>query len=103
MCEWKLSRNLKKNKNQKTELPVEDTTQAELQKMQLITTELSKNTQKLGEELLRTCVGMSFRTKTGLAPEITRFSALGLRNDEGAMHNALRPETVESLFYYWRY
>ena len=45
---------------------------------------------------------MSLRTRTGLAPEITRFTSFGMRNDDGSMHNALRPETVESLFYFWR-
>ena len=64
--------------------------------------EITSNPIRLGKELLRTCVGMSFRMKTGLAPEITRFNNRGLTHDKGAMFNALRPETVESLFYYWR-
>ncbi len=72
------------------------------QKMEPAPEKITANSVELGKELLRSCVGMSFRTKSGLAPEITRFSPMGLHDDKGAMFNALRPETVESLFYYWR-
>ena len=34
-----------------------------------------------------------WRTVSDLAPEITRFNALGLVDDLGSMHNILRPET----------
>ncbi|EER02484.1 hypothetical protein Pmar_PMAR004847 [Perkinsus marinus ATCC 50983] len=41
-------------------------------------------------------------SETGLAPEITRFDAHGLADDHFSMHNLLRPETVEALWYMWR-
>ncbi|KAF4734338.1 Endoplasmic reticulum mannosyl-oligosaccharide 1,2-alpha-mannosidase [Perkinsus olseni] len=41
-------------------------------------------------------------SETGLAPEITRFDAHGLVDDVGAMHNLLRPEAIEALWYMWR-
>ena len=74
----------------------------EEQNMEKASSEITDDKVVLGKELLRTCVGMSFRTQSGLAPEIVRFSNRGLTNDVGAMYNALRPETVESLFYFWR-
>lgn len=56
----------------------------------------------LAHKLLQTCVQMYFRTASDLAPEITRFNSHGLVDDLGSMHNILRPETVESLFLFWR-
>jgi len=55
----------------------------------------------IAHKLMQTCAHMYFRTVSDLAPEITRFS-VGLDDDEGSMHNILRPETVESLFLMWR-
>ncbi|CAJ1385240.1 unnamed protein product [Effrenium voratum] len=56
----------------------------------------------LAHRLTQSCVHMYFRTGSDLAPEITRFSSQGLRDDHGSMHNILRPETVESLYVMWR-
>ncbi|KAF4657947.1 Endoplasmic reticulum mannosyl-oligosaccharide 1,2-alpha-mannosidase [Perkinsus olseni] len=53
--------------------------------------------------LTSACIGMYSRiSETGLAPEITRFDAHGLVDDVGAMHNLLRPEAIEALWYMWR-
>mmetsp|Transcript_20617 Transcript_20617/g.20384 ORF Transcript_20617/g.20384 Transcript_20617/m.20384 type:complete len:136 (+) Transcript_20617:50-457(+) len=55
------------------------------------------------KNLTMTCIGMYSRiSETGLAPEITRFDAHGLADDHFSMHNLLRPETVEALWYMWR-
>merc|ERR1712196_320113 len=48
----------------------------------------------IAHKLAQTCAHMYFRTGSDLAPEITRFDAFGLVDDEGSMHNILRPETV---------
>merc|ERR1719171_1873359 len=56
---------------------------------------------KLAAALTDTCHDMYAKQRTGLAPEFVRFSARGM--DVGAGHNLLRPETVESLFYMWRF
>ncbi|CAE7257631.1 MNS3 [Symbiodinium natans] len=56
----------------------------------------------LAHKLVETCVHTYWRTVSDLAPEITRFNALGLVDDLGSMHNILRPETIESLFVLWR-
>ena len=37
---------------------------------------------------------MYFRTPSDLAPEIVRFNMRGLLDDQGSMHNILRPETA---------
>ncbi|CEM40138.1 unnamed protein product [Vitrella brassicaformis CCMP3155] len=55
--------------------------------------------ERLADELTKTCVTMYFRTKSGLAPEIVRFSHDDMTDDSGSMHSLLRPETLESLFY----
>ncbi|CAK9095243.1 2-alpha-mannosidase (ER alpha-1 [Durusdinium trenchii] len=52
--------------------------------------------------LLEKGVHMYFRTSSDLAPEIVRFNARGLLDDQGSTHNILRPETVESLYMMWR-
>ncbi|KAF4698237.1 WD repeat domain 65 [Perkinsus olseni] len=55
------------------------------------------------KNLTSACIGMYSRiSETGLAPEITRFDAHGLVDDVGAMHNLLRPEAIEALWYMWR-
>merc|ERR1711988_455817 len=42
--------------------------------------------------------------KTGLAPEIVRFPGGGkLGTDSRAVHNLLRPEAIEAIFYLWRF
>lgn len=56
----------------------------------------------LAKKLMATCYAMYSKQKTGLAPEFVRF-APGRGMTVGAGHNLLRPETVESLFYLWRF
>ncbi|KAF9918501.1 mannosyl-oligosaccharide alpha-1,2-mannosidase [Lobosporangium transversale] len=74
---------------------------------------------RIGEELTEACYEMYNQTETGLAPEIvywvksedqlvgrsdvehTPGSDFIINNADG--HNWLRPETVESLFYMWRF
>ncbi|CAK9065084.1 unnamed protein product [Durusdinium trenchii] len=56
----------------------------------------------LAHKLMQSCVHMYFRTSSDLAPEIVRFNARGLLDDQGSTHNILRPETVESLYMMWR-
>ncbi|KAG0263552.1 mannosyl-oligosaccharide alpha-1,2-mannosidase [Mortierella polycephala] len=74
---------------------------------------------KMGEELTESCYEMYNQTETGLAPEIVYWihrleqtvgrsepeympgSDFIINNRDG--HNWLRPETVESLFYMWRF
>ncbi|KAF9923794.1 mannosyl-oligosaccharide alpha-1,2-mannosidase [Linnemannia zychae] len=74
---------------------------------------------KIGEELTEACYQMYNQTETGLAPEIVYWvsnqnqlsgrqepeyfegSDFIINNRDG--HNWLRPETVESLFYMWRF
>ncbi|KAF8934579.1 mannosyl-oligosaccharide alpha-1,2-mannosidase [Dissophora ornata] len=74
---------------------------------------------KIGEELTEACYEMYRQTETGLAPEIvywvkdkeqivgksevehTPGSDFIINDMDG--HNWLRPETVESLFYMWRF
>jgi len=56
----------------------------------------------LAIKLTETCYQMYARTKTGLAPEFVNFRR-GQGMTTGAAHNLLRPETVESLFYLWRF
>lgn len=52
---------------------------------------------------MRTCYEFYARQSTGLAPEIVQFKeGIDFVVDNGAKHNLLRPETVESLFYLWR-
>ncbi|KAF9155382.1 mannosyl-oligosaccharide alpha-1,2-mannosidase [Linnemannia schmuckeri] len=74
---------------------------------------------KIGEDLTEACYEMYRQTETGLAPEIVYWvhkqqqlsgrqepeyfegSDFIINNRDG--HNWLRPETVESLFYMWRF
>ncbi|KAG0202611.1 mannosyl-oligosaccharide alpha-1,2-mannosidase [Mortierella sp. NVP41] len=74
---------------------------------------------RIGEELTEACYEMYRQTETGLAPEIVYWvhkesqlngrtepehfagSDFIINNRDG--HNWLRPETVESLFYMWRF
>ncbi|XP_032426137.1 endoplasmic reticulum mannosyl-oligosaccharide 1,2-alpha-mannosidase [Xiphophorus hellerii] len=62
----------------------------------------------LAQQLMETCHQMYKQMETGLSPEIAHFNMQG---DEGQdvsvkpadRHNLLRPETVESLFYMYRF
>jgi len=54
----------------------------------------------LAAKLVETCYQMYARQRTGLAPEFVKFNS---DMQVGAAHNLLRPETVESLFYMWRF
>merc|ERR1712070_600968 len=56
---------------------------------------------RLAEQLMLTCYTMYSAQRTGLAPEFVKFDHRGMVI--GAAHNLLRPETVESLFYLWRF
>lgn len=56
---------------------------------------------KIAAGLMDTCYQMYAQQKTGLAPEFVRFSKGKML--VGAGHNLLRPETVESIFYMWRF
>ncbi|KAI7820569.1 glycoside hydrolase [Gamsiella multidivaricata] len=82
-------------------------------------TRLEEEDFRIGEELTEACYEMYNQTETGLAPEIvywvqnkdqivgkselehTPGSDFIINNRDG--HNWLRPETVESLFYMWRF
>ncbi|XP_076140913.1 endoplasmic reticulum mannosyl-oligosaccharide 1,2-alpha-mannosidase isoform X1 [Alosa pseudoharengus] len=63
---------------------------------------------ELALELMDTCHQMYVQMETGLSPEIAHFN-LQPRNGRDVdvkpadRHNLLRPETVESLFYLYRY
>lgn len=69
---------------------------------------LSANHMKLAKELIETCYQMYAQIETGLSPEIVYFN-LNPHNDKDVevkpadRHNLLRPETVESLFYMYRF
>ncbi|XP_068609158.1 endoplasmic reticulum mannosyl-oligosaccharide 1,2-alpha-mannosidase-like [Brachionichthys hirsutus] len=62
----------------------------------------------LAEKLMETCHQMYRQMETGLSPEIAHFN---LQSSDGRdvvvkpadRHNLLRPETVESLFYMYRF
>jgi len=57
----------------------------------------------LAKELMETCYRMYSDSPSGLAPEIASFGdRTKVVADQGARHNLLRPETVESLFLLWR-
>lgn len=62
----------------------------------------------LAKELMQTCYQMYVQMETGLSPEIVHFNMhLGSIRDidvkPADRHNLLRPETVESLFYLFRF
>uniref|UniRef100_A0A667YU05 alpha-1,2-Mannosidase n=1 Tax=Myripristis murdjan TaxID=586833 RepID=A0A667YU05_9TELE len=58
----------------------------------------------LALQLMETCHQMYAQMETGLSPEIAHFN-LQARDgrDPADRHNLLRPETVESLFYMYRF
>nr|XP_043881603.1 endoplasmic reticulum mannosyl-oligosaccharide 1,2-alpha-mannosidase-like isoform X3 [Solea senegalensis] len=62
----------------------------------------------LAKELMETCYQMYVQMETGLSPEIVHFNMHegSIRDIEVKLadrHNLLRPETVESLFYLYRF
>ncbi|XP_026167573.1 mannosidase, alpha, class 1B, member 1b isoform X2 [Mastacembelus armatus] len=62
----------------------------------------------LAKELMETCYQMYVQMETGLSPEIVHFNMYqGSTRDIDVKladrHNLLRPETVESLFYLYRF
>ncbi|XP_066509689.1 endoplasmic reticulum mannosyl-oligosaccharide 1,2-alpha-mannosidase-like isoform X2 [Hoplias malabaricus] len=63
---------------------------------------------ELAKQLMETCYQMYAQMETGLAPEIVHFNTqMGSAQDVDVKladrHNLLRPETVESLFYLYRF
>ncbi|XP_059850460.1 endoplasmic reticulum mannosyl-oligosaccharide 1,2-alpha-mannosidase-like isoform X1 [Hypanus sabinus] len=69
---------------------------------------LSADHMELAKELIGTCYQMYTQIETGLSPEIVHFN-LSPHNTKDIevkpadRHNLLRPETVESLFYMYRF
>ncbi|XP_024154541.1 endoplasmic reticulum mannosyl-oligosaccharide 1,2-alpha-mannosidase [Oryzias melastigma] len=62
----------------------------------------------LAVQLMETCYQMYKQMETGLSPEIAHFSLQGGAGQDIIVkpadgHNLLRPETVESLFYMYRF
>mmetsp|Transcript_34867 Transcript_34867/g.79519 ORF Transcript_34867/g.79519 Transcript_34867/m.79519 type:complete len:609 (+) Transcript_34867:18-1844(+) len=57
---------------------------------------------KVGAGVAETCYQMYKRMPTGLSPEFVTFEP-GADLQAGALYNIQRPETVETLFYMWRY
>ncbi|XP_054896499.1 endoplasmic reticulum mannosyl-oligosaccharide 1,2-alpha-mannosidase [Poeciliopsis prolifica] len=62
----------------------------------------------LAQQLMETCHQMYKQMETGLSPEIAHFNMQGSEGQDVSVkpadrHNLLRPETVESLFYMYRF
>ncbi|XP_043952233.1 endoplasmic reticulum mannosyl-oligosaccharide 1,2-alpha-mannosidase [Gambusia affinis] len=62
----------------------------------------------LAQQLMETCHQMYKQMETGLSPEIAHFNLQGGEGQDISVkpadrHNLLRPETVESLFYMYRF
>ncbi|XP_072227720.1 endoplasmic reticulum mannosyl-oligosaccharide 1,2-alpha-mannosidase [Leuresthes tenuis] len=62
----------------------------------------------LAVQLMETCHQMYKQMETGLSPEIAHFNLQAIENHDVIVkpadrHNLLRPETVESLFYMYRF
>ena len=70
---------------------------------------------QFAKKLMDTCIEISLNTPIHLSPEIVYFN-IAKNNDkkffkfekdfeihESSAHNLLRPETIESLFYMWRF
>ena len=58
----------------------------------------------LAAKITETCYRMYSGQKTGLAPEFVRFPGGGkIATDRKAVHNLLRPEAIEAIFYMWRF
>ncbi|CAN9504766.1 unnamed protein product [Ophioblennius macclurei] len=69
---------------------------------------LSGEHMDLAERLMETCHQMYKQMETGLSPEIAHFSLQSTDGQDVVVkpadrHNLLRPETVESLFYMFRF
>ncbi|XP_051893013.1 endoplasmic reticulum mannosyl-oligosaccharide 1,2-alpha-mannosidase-like isoform X1 [Pristis pectinata] len=69
---------------------------------------LSADHMELAKELIETCYQMYAQIETGLSPEIVHFNlsphnAKDVEVKPADRHNLLRPETVESLFYMYRF
>ena len=58
---------------------------------------------RVAKELVSTCYQMYARQRTGLAPELVKFTNGRMGTDPRAVHNLLRPEAIESIFYLWRF
>ena len=56
---------------------------------------------QIGGGITKTCYELYHNNPTGIGPEDSRYSNGKFYN--GASFYYLRPETVESLFYYWRF
>eukprot|EP01107_Rhizomastix_libera_P002648 TRINITY_DN1458_c0_g1_i8.p1 TRINITY_DN1458_c0_g1~~TRINITY_DN1458_c0_g1_i8.p1 ORF type:complete len:577 (-),score=173.58 TRINITY_DN1458_c0_g1_i8:1337-3067(-) len=57
---------------------------------------------ELGAAITHGCHEMWHQMTTGIAPEVALFTANGIKAG-GARYYILRPETVESFFYLWRF
>ncbi|KAM6048206.1 endoplasmic reticulum mannosyl-oligosaccharide 1,2-alpha-mannosidase [Chlamydotis macqueenii] len=70
---------------------------------------LTADHMKLAEALIETCYQMYAQLETGLSPEIVHFNLHAQKGHKDVeikpadRHNLLRPETVESLFYMYRF
>lgn len=78
-----------------------------LSKMTRELTSIQKEDLQVATELMRSCYQMYAMNPTNLAAEITMFKRKGssppdLYIKPADAHSLLRPETVESLFYFWR-
>ena len=59
---------------------------------------------RIAKALGKTCYQMYSQMRTGLAPELVRFPGGGkMATDPRAVHNLLRPEAIEAIFYLWRF
>lgn len=64
---------------------------------------------QLARALMETCYQMNRQMETGLSPEIVHFNLQPQKSQKDVLvkpadrHNLLRPETVESLFYLYRF
>jgi len=65
--------------------------------------EVAEEHMRLAKKLVSTCYQMYARQRTGLSPELVRFSSGHMSTDPRAVHNLLRPEAIESIFYLWRF
>ncbi|KAJ8261079.1 hypothetical protein COCON_G00168020 [Conger conger] len=69
---------------------------------------LPEDHMELAKQLMETCYQMYAQMETGLSPEIVQFnmqprSGRDVEVKPADRHNLLRPETVESLFYLYRF
>ncbi|XP_029470089.1 endoplasmic reticulum mannosyl-oligosaccharide 1,2-alpha-mannosidase [Rhinatrema bivittatum] len=70
---------------------------------------LTADHMELAKDLMETCYQMNAQTETGLSPEIVHFNIHRQKDSKDVevkpadRHNLLRPETVESLLYLYRF